>query len=168
MSEHNENLPPGTTDGEDSGAAAQAPRLAEAMGRLPLPVKGQIETVFGEPVESGELSSGITISARDGAQVIAPFDGRIAFAGPFLDYQQLLLMDAGEGYHFLFIGMARLYGRVGDRLLAGEPIGVMGSSMQDEETGDIEAPTLYIEFRKDGEPINPLPWLAATERKVSG
>ena len=83
------------------------------------------------------------------------------FAGPFRGYGELLIIDHGEGYHTLIAGVARIDGAVGQLLLAGEPVGVMGAPPE-------EKPELYIELRHDGEPIDPLPWLAATETKVSG
>ena len=83
------------------------------------------------------------------------------FAGPFRGYGELLIIDHGEGYHTLIAGVARIDGAVGQLLLEGEPVGVMGRPLE-------EKPELYIELRHEGEPIAPLPWFAATETKVSG
>ena len=58
-------------------------------------------------------------------------------------------------------GLSRLCAGLGDKVLAGEPIGAMGS-----KTGS--ANHLYIELRQSGRPINPLPWLTANRIKVSG
>jgi septal ring factor EnvC (AmiA/AmiB activator) len=146
----------------------QRPKFTEARGTLQLPVSGNILTTYGAQNAKNEVSMGLTIAAREYAQVIAPFDGNIVYAGPFLDYDQLLLIETGEGYHILFTGMARIYGQVGDRLLAGEPVGIMGQVQSAAPGGESQPPQLYIEFRKDGEPINPMPWLATNERKVSG
>ncbi len=146
----------------------QRPKFTEARGTLQLPVSGNILITYGAQNAKNEVSMGLTIAAREYAQVIAPFDGNIVYAGPFLDYDQLLLIETGEGYHILFTGMARIYGQVGDRLLAGEPVGIMGQVQSAAPGGESQPPQLYIEFRKDGEPINPMPWLATNERKVSG
>ena len=132
-----------------------------AQGKLPLPVRGRVVTLFGERNQFGTHNRGLTVATRAQAQVIAPYDGRVLFAGPFRSYGQLLIISHGEGYHSLIAGMSRIDGVVGQWLLAGEPIGRMG---QDDGT----APVLYVELRRNGEPINPLPWLAANERKVSG
>ena len=99
---------------------------------------------------------------RGGAQIVAPYDGRIVFAGPFRRYGQLLIIAHGEGYHTLLAGFASIDGVVGQWLLAGEPVGKMGQQESQRK------PELYIELRQNGEPMNPLPWLAATETKVSG
>lgn len=134
-------------------AALPAPRpLEEMRGNLPLPARGRLLTRYGEPDELGATSKGIVIETRPAAQVVAPGDGTVAFAGPFRGYGQLLIIEHGGGYHVLLSGMGRIDAMVGQRLLSGEPVGVMNQS---------GSPTLYIELRRDGQPINPLPWLTA-------
>lgn len=136
--------------------------FSRARGTLALPARGPISTRFGERNAVGLQSQGIVVSTRPGAQVVAPYDGRIVFAGAFRRYGQLLIIAHGEGYHSLLAGFASIDGVVGQWLLAGEPVGKMG------EPQDQGKPELYIELRRNGEPINPLPWLATTETKVSG
>ncbi|MGE4062212.1 MAG: murein hydrolase activator EnvC [Rhodospirillaceae bacterium] len=141
--------------------------FAKARGTLPYPVAGTLSARFGEaadPADSAGLrTKGITIKAPAGAQVIAPFDGVIAFAGPFRGYGQLLIIEHSEGYHTLLAGLGRIDGEVGSRVLAGEPVGVMASVVTDETA----ASSLYVELRRDGQPINPLPWLADRTGKVA-
>ena len=84
------------------------------------------------------------------------------FAGAFRRYGELLIIAHGEGYHTLLAGFASIDGIVGQWLLAGEPVGKMG------QLDSQRKPELYIELRQNGEPINPIPWLATTETKVSG
>lgn len=141
--------------------APGTPSFSAAFGTLSLPARGNISRRFGESNQFGVKSKGLTIETRESAQVISPHDGRIVFAGAFRGYGQLLIIAHGEGYHTLIAGLARIDGIVGQLLLAGEPVGVMGASPEDR-------PELYVELRHDGEPIDPLPWLAATETKVSG
>ncbi len=141
-------------------------KFASAKGSLKQPVSGFLQESFGESVDTGSRSKGIRYATRAKAQVIAPFDGTIVFAGPFLGYGQLLIIEAGDGYHILLAGMDRIDGVVGQRLLAGEPVGVMGSGGVDDATSD--ALSLYVEFRKDGKPFNPVPWMAAREGKAKG
>lgn len=152
----------------------QSKPISHARGTLPLPVRGRILKTFG--TENGGLhEKGLTIAALTGAQVIAPHDGRIAFAGPFRGYGRLLIITHGEGYHTLLAGMDRIYATVGQWVLAGEPVGRMtdrkpagnkdAHANANEKNGD--APRLYIELRKGDKPIDPLPWLAAGPGKVS-
>jgi septal ring factor EnvC (AmiA/AmiB activator) len=137
------------------------PPFSEARGTLPLPVRGRVIGTFGAPTTNGVSAKGITIETRAGAQVVTPYGGRVVFAGPFRGYGELLIIEHGEGYHMLFAGLSRIDCVLGQSLLAGEPVGIMGSI-------DGGGPSLYVELRHDGEAINPLPWLVESARKVSG
>jgi len=103
----------------------------------------------------------LTMETARSAQVIAPFEGKVAFAGQFRGYGQLLIIEHGGGYHTLLAGMARIDVHVDQWILTGEPVGIMGRK-------GARKPALYLEIRKQGQPINPLPWLAARKGKVSG
>ncbi len=142
-------------------APAPARSFAATRGTLGLPVRGRLVGLFGQANESGGRRNGIAIETRAGAWVVTPFDGRVVFAGPFRGYGQLLIIEHGEGYHTILAGVARIDSVLGQWLLAGEPVGVMGP-------GSNGIPTLYIELRRNGAAINPLPWLAADGRKASG
>lgn len=133
--------------------------FSKARGTLPFPAEGRVSQRYGENTESESLAKGIVITTRPSAQVVSPFDGEVAFAGPFRGYGQLLILEHSEGYHTLLAGMKRLDGTVGQRVLAGEPVGIMSPD------GDT---SLYVELRRDGQPINPLPWLATRTNENSG
>lgn len=135
--------------------------ITKRRGRLPLPVVGNLVGRYGENLPSGLTRKGIDIAARSGSQVIATYDGKIAFAGMFRGYGQLLIIDHGDGYHTLLAGMTRIDMAVGQRVSTGEPVGLMGD-------GGGDRPILYVELRRKGQPINPLPWLASRNDKVSG
>lgn len=155
--------------------------FSEAKGLLRLPATGLLLSGFGEPDGAGGHREGMTIATRPGAQVVAPFDGKIVYAGPFRRYGQLLILSVGEGYHVLLAGLAGIDGVVGQMVLAGEPVGRMGSeeeaksqssSAQIGKSGQKTAtdgrPSLYIEFRKDSDPIDPRPWLMMSDKKARG
>jgi len=125
--------------------------FASGRGAMPMPARGRVVARYGEPDDVGGTSKGVTVRTRDDAQVVAPFDGTVAFSGSFRGYGLLLIIEHTDGYHSLLAGLSRLDAPVGQSLRAGEPVGVMGG----------DAPSLYIELRRDGRPINPLPWLAA-------
>jgi septal ring factor EnvC (AmiA/AmiB activator) len=116
---------------------------------------------FGDDDDSGGKAKGISIRTRVGAQVVAPADGEVVFAGPFRGFGRLLIIAVGEDYHALLGGLDRIDAEVGQAVLAGEPVGTMQGSPKG-------APTLYFELRRKGQPINPLPWLAAGNSKVNG
>jgi septal ring factor EnvC (AmiA/AmiB activator) len=155
-------------------AGSSTTHFAEARGHLRLPAQGKMSASKGSLGGEGE-GNGALIKTRPNAQVVAPFDGAVRFAGPFRDYGHVLIIEMGGGYHVVLAGMARLNAIVGQRLLAGEPVGFMGSTAPASSvlTGglgesDKGLPHLYVEFRKDGKPIDPLPWFASAQEKVSG
>ncbi len=126
-----------------------------------LPAAGPVVGRFGEPAGYGRTDEGVTIRTRASGQVVAPRSGTVVFAEPFLDYGELLIIDHGGGYHMLLAGLERLDARVGDELVSGEPVGVVGS--------DAGTPhRLYIELRRGGRPVDPLPWLTENSDKVGG
>jgi septal ring factor EnvC (AmiA/AmiB activator) len=145
------------------------PDLAQlgAQNAVFAPARGHIVTHFGDPTETGGASKGLVLETRAGAQIVAPFDGRIAFEGPFRSYGQILIIEHGGGYHTVLAGLDRVDAVVGQYLLAGEPVGVMGSG---EGMGDAASatgrPKLYLELRRDGQPIDPVPWFGAAETKA--
>ena len=129
---------------------------------LVMPARGRMVITYGAQ-KAGEAtaSKGISIETRPFAQVVAPYDGRIAYAGEFRGYGQILIIEHGGRYHTLLAGLGRIDAVAGQWVLAGEPVGTMSQA----ESGD---QVLYLELRRTGQPINPLPWLATTNDKVQG
>jgi septal ring factor EnvC (AmiA/AmiB activator) len=151
---------PPPADEKVAAPARAALPFSEARGRMPYPVRGRIVTRYGEHNDVGTINKGLVIATRGAAQVVAPYDGHVAFAGEFRGYGLLLIIEHGEGYHTLLAGMDRIDSTVGQRVVAGEPVGIMG--------GADARPTLYVELRRNGQPVNPLPWLTARKDKVNG
>jgi len=155
----------------DPGRLAPAVNFASLRGHVPLPVNGVKIRDFGAPDSAGGTEKGLSIATRAGAQVTAPADAWVVYAGPFRSYGQLLILNTGGGYHVLLAGMERISVDLGQFVLAGEPVAVMGSGSHIAAilaTGSSQ-PVLYVEFRKDGTPIDPGPWWAAGEvEKVRG
>ncbi len=124
--------------------------FANAKGTLPLPARGRIIMSYGEQKHKGVSSKGIMIRTRDNAQVVSPFDGTVIFAGPFRGYGNLIIIEHGGGYLTLLAGLNNFDVELGQLLLAGEPVGQM-------PTG--EDAKLYVELRKDNQPIDPMAWM---------
>ena len=155
----------------DPGRLAPAAAFADMHGRLPLPVNGARIREFGGSDGAGGTQKGLSIAAHGGAQITAPCDGWVVYAGPFRGYGQLLILNAGGGYHVLLAGMERISVDLGQFVLTGEPVAIMGDDSQASATVTAEPkqPVLYVEFRKDGTPIDPSPWWATNEgEKVRG
>lgn len=157
---------------KDPGRLVPAIAFASARGLLPLPVNGVRIRNFGASDRFGGAERGLSIATRAGAQVTSPSDGWVVYAGPFRSYGQLLILNAGGGYHILLAGMERISVDLGQFVLTGEPVAVMGSgAAQIAATIPVgtSQPVLYVEFRKDGTPVDPGPWWVKSEsEKVRG
>ena len=156
----------------DDGRLQPALGFADAQGKLALPVRGVTLAGFGDNDGFGGHAAGMTIATRSGARVTSPMDGWVVYAGPFRSYGQLLILDAGDGYHVVLAGMDAIDVEPRQFVLAGEPVGSMGSRRLDGATAPGAGgtqPVLYVEFRKDGTSIDPAPWWAETQdRKARG
>jgi len=165
------NARPGPSAFADRSRTNPAIPFASAKGLLPTPVNGTKIRDFGGSDGVGGVQKGISLASKPGAQVTTPCDGWVVYAGPFRSYGQLLILNAGGGYHVLIAGMERISVNLGQFVLTGEPVATMGSKSQVASILATRAsePVLYVEFRKDGTPIDPGPWWAATEgEKVRG
>lgn len=149
---------------KDNAAPARALRGATGDRAAPgqgYPTDGRIVVRFGDSREGAAASKGVTWHTDSGARVVAPAAGTVAFAGPFRGYGLLLIVEHRDGYHSLLAGLERIGVGIGQRVRPGDSLGAMGH----RSSGNL---SLYMELRKDGRPVNPLPWLAAGKRKVSG
>ncbi len=156
---------------KDPARMSPAIAFASARGLFALPVNGTKIREFGGSDGAGSVEKGISLSTKAGAQVTTPCDGWVVYAGPFRSYGQLLILNAGGGYHVLIAGMERISVNIGQFVLTGEPVATMGTKSQVASiiATNASQPVLYVEFRKDGTPIDPGPWWAANEgEKVRG
>jgi septal ring factor EnvC (AmiA/AmiB activator) len=156
---------------KDPARLTPAIAFASAKGLFAFPVNGRKIRDFGGSDGAGGVEKGISLAARAGAQVTTPCDGWVVYAGPFRSYGQLLILNAGGGYHVLIAGMERISVNIGQFVLTGEPVAIMGSTSQVASilATNASQPVLYVEFRKDGTPIDSGPWWAASEgQKVRG
>lgn len=138
----------------------------KAKATLPLPASGQTILNFGDRTQYGAHSKGLVIKTRHQAQITSPCDGWVVYAGEFRSYGQLLIINAGAGYHVLLAGLSRIDVQLGQFVLAAEPVGSMPAAPRSGSADN--APVLYVEFRKDGKPIDPGPWWAKGQQKVQG
>ena len=147
---------------EGNRLTAMAP-FSALQGQIALPVTGRIKRRFGTDDGNGAVMLGDMLATQSGAIVTAPADGNVLYAGPFRSYGQLLILNAGDGYHVVLAGMSRISVVTGQSVLAGEPVGAMGearvASTSASKNGNA-TPELYVEFRKDGKPVDPAPWWA--------
>lgn len=138
---------------QDAAARRAEPPPPVPRGGRVQPVAGEVVREFGQAGDGG-TARGATVQASARARVVSPCGGRAAFAGPFRSYGNILIVDCGDGYHFVLAGLDRMDVAAGQRLLAGEPVGTLAGA-----EGRARA-SLYLELRHHGQPIDPRPWLA--------
>nr|WP_319385627.1 peptidoglycan DD-metalloendopeptidase family protein [uncultured Roseibium sp.] len=152
----------------DPGRLAPQISFEEAKGRLPQPVAGTLLKDFGQEDDFGGVTEGQSIATRPGSNVTSPADGWVVYSGPFRSFGQLLILNTGDGYHVLLAGLNRIDAELGQFVLTGEPVGVMGATQWASAStfglGSTQ-PILYVEFRKDGRAVDPTPWWARTEEE---
>jgi septal ring factor EnvC (AmiA/AmiB activator) len=152
-------------DAEAEAARARAealsrpagPGLGAPRGALTPPVAGAVVRGFGEPTDGG-ASTGMSYQPASGARVVSPCGGRVVYGGVFRSFGLLLIVDCGAGTHFVLSGFERLDAQVGQTVQPGEPVGQMPSW---DPRGAASRPSLYLELRRDGQPVNPAPYLRA-------
>ena len=150
----------------DKNRIAPAYPFASLKAKLAYPVEGALLRSFGDPDGTGHPARGLTLASSAGAVVTAPSDGTVVFAGAFRSYGQMIILNAGEGYHLVLTGMDKVNVQPGMFVFAGEPIATMGEKRVASATAlalETDRPTLYIEFRKDGNPIDSKQWWAVKE-----
>ena len=105
-------------------------RLATAQGMLSLPVNGARIRGFGAPDGVGGNRKGAIDRGPSRRQITAPCDGWVLYAGVFRNYDQLLIPNAGGGFHVLLAGMEWISVDLGQFVVTGEPVAVMGGGAQ--------------------------------------
>jgi septal ring factor EnvC (AmiA/AmiB activator) len=118
-----------------------------------VPAQGRVVRGFGAQ-GAGGASQGALLRTTGRAQVLAPTRARVAYAGVFRSYGQVLILDVGGEYAVVLTGLGSISARVGEAVQGGQPIAEMPAS-------DTTAPDLYVEVRRNGEPVDPGVWLSA-------
>ncbi len=150
----------------DKNRIAPAYRFSDLKQKLELPVAGNILRHFGDDDGTGHTAAGMTLATGPGALVTAPADGLVVYAGAFRSYGQMIILDTGDGFHMVLSGMDAIKTRQGKFVFAGEPVAVMGEKRVASATAlalETNKPTLYIELRKDGKPVDSQPWWTAKD-----
>lgn len=127
--------------------------LGRPSGQAVWPVRGSIEHRFGEPLQ-GELRwKGLVITAPEGTEVKAIADGTVLMADWLQGYGLVVVVQHGKGDMSLYGYNQSALVSVGAQVKAGQPIALVGTS------GGQSQPALYFEIRRQGQAVNPQPWL---------
>jgi len=87
-----------------------------------LPAAAPVTDGLASVSASGVRSRGLALAAYRGLAVAAPADGIVKFAGPFRDYDGILIIDHGGGWFSLIVNVASEL-HAGDRVRLGDPAG---------------------------------------------
>ena len=138
-----------TRDAVKQAVLSAPPVTMPSSGGARLPISGIVTVRYNDLDKFGAKSEGIRIEGRGGGLVVAPMAGIIRFAGPFKNYDNMVIIEHENGYHSLVAGLEKVDTLVGQKILAGEPIGKL------KNTNDTERPTLYYELRYQGSAVDP-------------
>lgn len=143
--------------GPRTAAAAPArPRSTPAAAVLAaarLAPDASVVRRFGERLQHG-TAQGLTLRTRPGGQITAPFAAKVVWAGPFRSYGSVLILDPGDDCAIVLAGMSLTLVRDGQTVRQGQPLAQMAIDAT-------PAPELYVEVRRGGDPVDPVPWLNA-------
>jgi septal ring factor EnvC (AmiA/AmiB activator) len=135
---------------------------ALVRGSLRMPVFGKV--VPGDPAGPANKAAnggalGLWFEAEGGTVALAPGDSEVVFAGPYQKFGQVLILEIVGGYHLTLAGLGRIDVQIGDRVLAGEPVGSLPQGVPGR---------LYLELRRNGQTVDPAPWMSVELRKAKG
>lgn len=128
--------------------------FSSLRGQLSWPVQAAARHRWGDPRGDGSLRwNGVLLGAERGSAVRAVHHGRVIYSDWLPGMGLLVVIDHGGGYLSLYGHNEALLREPGDWVGPGEPVASVGDSGGQREAG------LYFELRKDGQPINPTPWM---------
>lgn len=154
----------GTSDTAVAGAD-----FSSARGSLPLPVAGSLTTGYNQPDPAGLRRPGLLLATAPRALVSAPWPATVRYAGPFLDYGNVVVLEPENGILMILAGLGETFSRMGDVVVPGDPLGLMGGQSQGPQeilietsqgSGQVRPETLYIELRTGEGPVDPTGWFA--------
>jgi len=119
-------------------------------GRFGWPVEGRLLSSFGSK-GGGVVNDGINIGAKKGTPIRAAADGVVAYSGDEIEvFGGLVLINHGEGWVTAYGHADRLNVARGEKVKAGQVIGITGDS------GYVNEPQVHFEIRKNRKPVNPI------------
>ena len=151
---NNEEPEPSSTDRitvNDDSFPKLTGTFSTLKGKLPLPVRGKLASMFDNP-SLDDMWKGVLINSQEGTEIKAVSKGKVAYAGTLKGYGLLIIIEHDKDYMSLYAFNQSLYKHKGDSVEAGDVIATVGQS------GGRNKPGLYFEIRQNGKPVDPLAW----------
>lgn len=129
------------------GRSVSGRAFAELRGYLDLPVARSAEVREGRR----EDGIGLELLAPAGTAARGVADGRVAFAGQYSSYGQLVIIDHGDNYFTVYGGLGTIGVSVGSHVMEGAELGRLG----------LDGPSqgLYFEVRRGTRALDAASWL---------
>lgn len=128
--------------------------FAELRGRLPMPVKAPVRAAFSDTRSGNVTWQGWLIETEVGTPVQAVAYGRVAYADWLRGYGMMLIIEHGDGFMTLYGQNQSLIAEVGDWVAPEDVVALAGN------TGGNNAPGLYFQIRREGQPVDPAGWIS--------
>jgi septal ring factor EnvC (AmiA/AmiB activator) len=146
--------------------SVEAPATIDgSIGDLPLPVQSLVLRGMNEADAAGVKRPGLLLATRPRAIVTSPTAATIRYQGPLLDFGNVMILEPRADTLFVLAGLETVYGKIGQVIAAGTPIGLMGGTQDSGElstdgdgSGAARSETLYMEVRQDNVPQDPESW----------
>ena len=151
---NNEEPEPSSTDRitvNDDSFPKLTGTFSTLKGKLPLPVRGKLASMFDNP-SLDDMWKGVLINSQEGTEIKAVSKGKVAYAGTLKGYGLLIIIEHDKDYMSLYAFNQSLHKHKGDSVEAGDVIATVGQS------GGRNKPGLYFEIRQNGKPVDPLAW----------
>lgn len=120
--------------------------------RLVQPAAGKVVKRFGEALQGGGRSNGLTLATAAGGRVVSPAAGTVQYVGPVKGWGVILILRLAGGYHLVLAGLERTSVEAGQSVAESQPVGWTPEGRQSTSE-------LYLEVREQGSPVDPMRWL---------
>lgn len=135
-------------------ASIELAGLTALKGKLLVPTSGSIDRLYGKRRQGQVRWQGIVINSPSGTPVNTVADGKVLYADWLKGFGLVTIVDHGDGYMSVYGRNQALLRKVGDTVMVGDTISLVGNS------GGQAQPGLYFEIRHKGKALNPSQWLS--------
>ena len=126
---------------------------ATMQGKFLPPVSGRIMAGFGLVSKDSSVHNGIDVGSALGMPVVSPYKGVVSLVGEDPQLGRMIKIDFGNGWTCVLGNLGDIQVIQGQMVKSGQVLGAVGLSAPLKKTW------LHFELRKDGKPVDPLPYL---------